>query len=148
MIKIPAAVLLLFLLAACGGTEDPAPASEPAAGTSSGPRLSPSAGPADDADAGLRAAVQAYSDAYLTGDGPAAWALLSARCRDRTDRVGYVALVEQAGQMYGSALELESFDAEVSGDLARATYTYSVPAINQDREPWVRESGEWRTDDC
>ena len=28
------------------------------------------------------------------------------------------------------------------------TYTYDVVAINQTAEPWVREGGSWREDDC
>lgn len=31
----------------------------------------------------LRREVQAYSDAFLAGDVPASWAMLSNRCRDR-----------------------------------------------------------------
>ncbi|GAW50912.1 uncharacterized protein PD653_1477 [Nocardioides sp. PD653] len=57
------------------------------------------------------------------------------------------ATVGQAGELYDNALALESYNAEVSGDQARVSYTYPASAINQDREPWVRES-EWREDDC
>jgi hypothetical protein len=45
-------------------------------------------------------------------------------------------------------LPVRSFVAEVSGDLARVTYTYDLKAINQDAEPWVREDGKWKEDDC
>lgn len=107
-----------------------------------------SAGGASDRQDELQTAVTAYSDAFLTGDGATAYALLSERCKDRLPEPRFTAEVQQAGQLYGSALPLESYHAEVSGDLARVTYTYSVSAINQDREPWVRESGQWREDDC
>jgi hypothetical protein len=45
-------------------------------------------------------------------------------------------------------LPIVSYDAQVSGDHARVTYTYDVAALNQDAEPWVREEGFWKTDDC
>jgi hypothetical protein len=36
----------------------------------------------------------------------------------------------------------------LSGDLARVTYTYSAPGIDQKKEPWLREGGKWLEDDC
>lgn len=39
-------------------------------------------------------------------------------------------------------------DAFLTGKLARATYTYSISAIDQESEPWVREGREWKQDDC
>lgn len=95
----------------------------------------------------LRDAVQAYSDAYLTGD-MAAYEMLTERCRDRLSQEQFRTLVAMAKSMYGSALPVRSFDAEVSGDLARVTYTYDVSAINQNAEPWTREGGVWKEDDC
>jgi hypothetical protein len=49
---------------------------------------------------------------------------------------------------YGTALPIKTYDANISGDLARVTYTYDVAEINQDSEPWVKESGAWHEDDC
>jgi hypothetical protein len=106
---------------------------------------SPSAG---DSATALRTAVQAYSDAYLTGMSPTAYALLSARCRKRMSNSAFYALTSAAESTYGSALPIRSFGAEVSGDLARLTCTYDLKAINQDAEPWVREDGKWKEDDC
>jgi hypothetical protein len=103
---------------------------------------------ADDSATALRTAVQAYSDAYLTGKSSTAYALLSARCRKRMSNSAFSALTSAAETMYGSALPIRSFDADVSGDLARVTYTYDLKAINQDAEPWVREDGKWKEDDC
>ncbi|TYB39699.1 hypothetical protein FXF50_04790 [Micromonospora sp. AP08] len=51
-------------------------------------------------------------------------------------------------QMYGKAMPIKTFQAQISGDLARVTYTYDVPALNQNKEPWVREDGTWKQDDC
>ncbi|XVV09853.1 hypothetical protein ACQP2X_34070 [Actinoplanes sp. CA-131856] len=99
-------------------------------------------------DAELKVAVQAYSEAFLTGDGVKAYKLLSERCRKRTSQAEFTAIVDAAKQMYGSALPLETYSAKVSGDLARVTYTYMVKAINQESEPWTREAGSWHQDDC
>jgi hypothetical protein len=111
------------------------------------------ASPAPSASAGdstkpLRAAVQAYSDAYLTGRSTTAYALLSARCRKRMSPNAFSTLTSAAEKTYGSALPIKSFDAQGSGDLARVTYTYDLKAINQNAEPWVRENGKWKEDDC
>lgn len=92
--------------------------------------------------------MQAYSDAFLKGEANAAYAMLSKRCRDRVARAEWSDIVEQAKQTYGSALPIKTFDAQVSGDMARVTYTFDLAAINQDAEPWVREGGSWREDDC
>jgi hypothetical protein len=99
-------------------------------------------------EAQLKAAVQAYSDAFLSGEGTKAYNLLSERCRKRTSLSEFTGIVTAAKQMYGSALPLKTYEAEVSGNLARVTYTYPIRAINQDREPWTREGGSWHQDDC
>jgi len=96
----------------------------------------------------LKSAVKAYSDAFLTGDATTAYKLLSERCRKRTSLSEFTGIVAGAEQVYGSALPLETYSAKVSDDLARVTYTYSIKAINQEAEPWVREDGNWHQDDC
>jgi hypothetical protein len=101
-----------------------------------------------DPQTALKDAVQAYSDAYLSGNGDAAYTLLSRRCQDRWSKSDFSDLVEQAGQQYGSPLHVTSFNADIAGDLARVTYTFTVAAINQNAEPWVRENGDWHEDDC
>src|SRR4029079_16094615 len=102
---------------------------------------------ATDADE-LRVNVQTYSDAYLTGQPIAAYRLLSKRCKDRMSLSYFTGLVTAAKQQYGSALAFKTYSAEISGDLARVTYTYDVAAINQENEPWVKENGDWHEDDC
>jgi hypothetical protein len=141
------------LMAGCGSTASTPPASvtAPAAAASPSPTSEPghpSAAGSDPALAELKAAVQAYSDAFLTGDGKTAYGLLSQRCRKRTTQTQFSGIVDAAKDLYGSALPLKTFTATISGDLARVTYTYSIKAINQDREPWVREDGAWHEDDC
>jgi len=92
-------------------------------------------------------AVQAYSDGFLTGDVDT-YDMFSKRCKDRTNKNEFIGMLAAANDTYGSVLQFEAFKAKISGDLARVTYTYAVSAINQDSEPWVRESGAWRQDDC
>lgn len=96
----------------------------------------------------LEAQVRAYSTAFLTGDGAAAYDLLSKRCQERNERVGFVNTVTLAAKQYGpqdiKALTVD----QASGDLARVTYTYDTAALDQRGEPWVREGGQWRVDDC
>jgi hypothetical protein len=141
-----------FLMAGCGdqtgGTESPPAAERPATSSApSSPAASsapPSAGAADE----LKVAVQAYSDAFLTGNATKAYELLSARCRKRRSLSEFTGIVTAAGQLYGSALPLETYSAKVAEDLARVTYTYSIKAINQEAEPWTREGGSWHQDDC
>lgn len=96
----------------------------------------------------LRKAVTSYSNAYLTGDADTAYAQLSARCVNRTTVTEFAELVSAAETAYGSALPLATYSANISGDLARVTYTYADATINQESEPWVKESGKWKQDDC
>ncbi|KRF19653.1 hypothetical protein [Nocardioides sp. Soil796] len=98
-------------------------------------------------DTSLRTAVEAYSDAYLTGD-DASYSMLSQRCQERNDRVVWADLMKRTARIFGEAQPLTSFDAQVSGDMARVTYTYENTDINQTSEPWVREDGQWKEDDC
>jgi len=100
----------------------------------------------DDADE-LRAAVQDYSDAFLTGDSDA-YDMLSKRCKNRTSKESFLGIIDSAKAMYGSALPIKTFDADIQGTLARVTYTYDLRAINQEAEPWVKEGGTWREGDC
>lgn len=150
--RVPTILLVavaLIALMGCSGESDAPPVAEetPSVSPPATPSPTPTP-PAEDESAALRTAVTAYSDAFLTGDADAAFAMLSKRCQDRVGAETFAGIVAQAEQTYGSPLELESFEAQISGDLARASYTYAVSAIDQDQEPWVREAGEWREDDC
>lgn len=136
--RLTALLLAGLLLAGCGGGSDPM-ASEPSANG----RTEPSG---DSREKGLKGAVEAYSVAYLSGDGSAAYGLLSSRCKDRTTLSEFAALTEAAESTYGP-MPIESIDVNLNGDQAQATYTYADPSINQDSEPWVFQGG-WRNDDC
>lgn len=99
-------------------------------------------------EAKLRQAVVAYSDAFLDAKPTAGYELFSARCKERAALSEVTGMLTAAKQMYGKAVPIKSFEAQISGDLARVTYTYDVPALNQNKEPWVREDGKWKQDDC
>jgi hypothetical protein len=146
------AATLIASTAGCGSDSNAAPtASAPAVSSSpTGALHLQSSVPTEESGAKdeLQFAVKAYSDAFLTGDAKTAYALLSERCRKRTSLSEFTGIVATAEQMYGSALPLETYSAKVSNDLARVTYTYSIKAINQEAEPWVREDGNWHQDDC
>ncbi|SDH14690.1 hypothetical protein [Klenkia brasiliensis] len=143
----------LLGLAGCGSTpeESAAATSSIPAGTSTSSEstsTSSAATSSEPAQDGLRDAVQSYSNAFLTGDAVAAYDLFTVRCKDRTSLAQFTGIVAAASQLYGSALPITSYSAEVSGNLARVTYTYDVSAINQTSEPWAREEGQWKQDDC
>jgi hypothetical protein len=96
----------------------------------------------------LEAQVRAYSAAFLGGDGAAAYELLSKRCQERNARTAFVNTVALAAQQYGPQDIKTLVVDQASGDLARVTYTYDTAALDQRGEPWVREGGQWREDDC
>jgi hypothetical protein len=98
--------------------------------------------------AALSVAVKAYSTAYFKPDPAAAGKLLSDRCRDQTSAEAYKAELTQAVANFGHQ-DIKSVTVDqISGDLARVTYTYSVPALDQHGQPWVREGGAWHYDAC
>lgn len=99
------------------------------------------------ADVALRVAVQDYSEAFLGGDADAAYVLLSARCQARLSRDEFAAVVAAARKTYGPT-PIRSLEVEVDGDMAQATYTYPVAALDQTAEPWVYEQLGWKQDDC
>ena len=142
-------------VAGCGDatttTDAPAPTATATAGSSAAASSSVAASPSalqSDGQDDLRAAVRAYSDAFLNGKPAAAYELFSARCKQRISLDRFTTVVTAAKQLYGKALPFETYDAEVSGNFARVTYTFAVPALNQTKEPWVREDGRWKQDDC
>ncbi|MCO1597642.1 hypothetical protein M8C17_21045 [Micromonospora sp. RHAY321] len=150
MIVMP---LLALPLTACTGNADKpnAAASSTSAAPSAVAPPSAAASPtaqAPDGQKELRQAVLAYSDAFLDAKPTVAYDLFSARCKDRVTLSEFTGMLAAAKQIYGKAMPLKTFDAQISGDLARATYTYDVPALNQTKEPWVREDGKWKQDDC
>jgi hypothetical protein len=106
------------------------PATATTAALPEGPATVADASPAAAAaaDGGLKAAVQAYSDAFLTGDGKTAYGLLSQQCRKRTTLAEFSSMLDTAKQLYGSALPIETFSASISGDPGSPTRTRSKPS--------------------
>ena len=123
----------------------PVVVSAPATPASTEPAASATA---TDDESGLRDAVQGYSDAFLTAQPTAAYDYFSARCQEQVSLSYFTGVLIAAKQAYGTALPIKSFEAEVAGDLARVTYTYDDVELNQAAEPWTRESGAWKQDDC
>ena len=152
--------LALVVLGGCGGGGDktdakagktPEPSSE--ATDASPPSASPSPLKTEQPQVPprigeLRAAVQSYSNAYLTGDVVGSRSLLSERCKIRVGPGEWAAAVKVAGQKYGNALPIDAYDAQVSGDVARVSYTFTVAALDQSRQRWVHEGGRWHDDGC
>lgn len=135
MITRMLATCCLLALAACGGSDKPDET------TTSASTL---AAPNPSAD--LEAAVRNYSSAFLTGDGAAAYALLSERCQDATPLSDFAAITEQAADTYGE-VAIKSLKVKVDGDKGTATYTYPVATLNQSEQSWVNEDG-WKWDAC
>lgn len=135
--------LILLVLVGCGGGAGTTTAgTDGFAGNIWAPR---SSSDADDDD--LRQAVEAYSEAFLTGDADVGYVLYSQRCKHRVSKERFVLLTTMAAEIYGP-LPITSYAAEISGDFARVTYTFDVSELDQETEPWVRELGQWRQDDC
>ena len=150
MIVMP---LLTLSLTACGSNADKLDTSSssasavPAATAASVAAASPTVqAPSEEAE--LRQAVVAYSDAFLDAKSKVGYELFSARCKERVTLSEFTGMLTAAKQMYGKAMPIKTFEAQISGNLARVTYTYDVPALNQTKEPWVREDGKWKQDDC
>lgn len=92
-------------------------------------------------------AVRAYTSAYLAGDGAKAHALLSTRCQAAMSPSELGRHAAGAATFYGRA-RITSLTSSVDGDRATVTYRFDQPAIDQEDQPWVLESGAWRYDQC
>lgn len=135
----------LLVLTACSSNP-----STPIADKAPSPTPSTSAAPKIDPErAKLDAAVRAYSAAYFKPDGAAAYATLSKRCQTKAGPSDmFAAVVNNAAKAYGKQeIQTLTIDA-LAGDMARVTYTYSVPKLNQTGQPWLKEAGAWHYDGC
>lgn len=145
---ITAAALLLALTACGGGSSDDADEAAPTpTKTSSGPSESPTA-EQESPEAALEEAYRAYIAAFLTGDGAAAYGLLSERCQDKEPLSSFAEASEAAAELYGKVdYTIES--VTVNGDEGTVDATYAVEALNSGGGSlWVLEDGEWRSDKC
>jgi hypothetical protein len=146
----PAACALLAALALVGcsstGSSDSAPPKAPEASASSSRPAAEKAG--GDEKAALTAAVRAYSAAYFKPDADAARALLSDRCKATAPEADYKAALTEAVATYGhQAVKSVAVD-RLSGNVGVVSYSYSVPALDQKGQAWVKESGGWHYDAC
>jgi hypothetical protein len=140
-------LLAAVTLAGCSSSDgsDDTPPPAPKAPTASG--KASTAAPTD-GKAALVAAVKAYSAAYFKPDAAAGHALLSARCQAKISSEDYRAALDQAIATYGHQdVKTVAVDS-ITTDMARVTYTYSVPALDQHGQIWIREGGAWRYDAC
>ena len=97
--------------------------------------------------AALESAVRSFSGFYTGGNGAAAYAMLSARCQKLYSESIFGAIVQQVHQGYGTT-PIATLSVVVNGDSGFATYTYAKSGLNQNRQPWVLESGAWKNDGC
>jgi hypothetical protein len=63
-------------------------------------------------------------------------------------RAGFLQVLAAASQFYGPQEIVSLKVDQIAGDLGRVTSTYANSELNQRSEPWVRENGVWRVDDC
>lgn len=141
------AILAAVTLAGCSSSDssDDTPPPAPKEPTASG--KTSTAAPTDD-KAALTAAVKAYSASYFKPDADAARALLSDRCKAKAPDAAYKAALQDAVDTYGHQTIKSVTVDRLSGDVAVVSYTYSVPALDQKGQPWVREGDGWRYDAC
>lgn len=136
----------LLALTGCSSSADPAHK-----GTDGG-ESTPTAAPSPKVDperANLDAAVRAYSAAYFKPDGAAAYASLSKRCATKAGSAKvFAAVIDTAAKAYGKQEIQQLTIDQLAGDMARVSYTYAVPALNQSSQPWAREAGAWKFDGC
>lgn len=140
---VTAIAAALLTLAACGGGGDDSGTPSTNGGDE------PAATDNSDAE-DLETAVRTYTDAFFATDSDTAWPMLSARCQSQTTEPAFGVMLEEITGMYGEhAVETFQVD-DLSGDLARVTYTIGLPVVDADLagQPWVREDGTWRYDAC
>jgi hypothetical protein len=136
---------LLLALTACSSSDTDKPKIE----TTTAPTKAADPKPADDPKADLEKAVRAYSDAYFATDTATAYGMLSTRCRGEVTQAAYGQSIAAATKAYGKTHTIKSLTVDqMSGDMARVTYTYDATVLDQKQQPWTREGGAWRWDAC
>jgi hypothetical protein len=147
-LHIAAGLALTAALAGCSDDSDDKPKAETktaseAPATSEEPTASEGSPEQE-----VEAAYHAYVEAFLTGDGATAYALLSERCQSLFKLSEFAEISEQAAELYG-LVDYEIKSVTVDGDRAVVDAEYPVEALNQGGGTgWVLESGEWRDDKC
>jgi hypothetical protein len=111
------------------------------AGCSSGASESTKSAPS------LESVVRAYTVSYLGGDGKAAYALVSERCKGEMGSTQFERIADQAHALYGRE-SIVSYKESIKGASATATYKLTDSTLNQTNERWLVERGAWVNDDC
>lgn len=142
------AIVLLAAAALAGCSSSSIHKATPPVATTTATAPTTTSSPTTDDRAALLAAVMAYSTAYFKPDPAAGYALLSARCKASISRSEYAGLLSAAVAQYGHQEVAGVTVDQLSGGLARVSYTYSVPGLDQHRQPWAREGGAWKYDGC
>ncbi|MGY1500819.1 hypothetical protein ACW4TU_30280 [Streptomyces sp. QTS52] len=141
-----ATVAALLALTACSSTDDkPATADST---VSSPAAVEPTTTPTPAEAGALEQAVREYTAAYFQGDAETAYAVLSKHCQGTITAAAYGAVVEQAKADYGQQTVKTVTVDKLSGDLARVSYTVSLPKFDQQGQAWTREGGAWKYDAC
>lgn len=137
------AAALLTLTACSSSSDDKA---EPPAPTGD-VKLPPEASQIPD-KAALTKAVQDYTTKLFAGDA-SGYDLVSARCKAQYSHDEWTDLAVQGHHDYGSQVATDIHIDELSGNLARVTYGAGhIPAMDREKQPWVREGGVWHWDGC
>lgn len=128
---------------ACAG-DDADPSSEPTTAPTT------AQGPSADEELDVEFAVFRYTGAFLSGDGATAHALLSERCQERLSVPEMEEIAGAAANRYEGVSNYDDITVDTfDGQSARVTYRFEgAPELDQEREPWVLEGGDWRNDEC
>lgn len=146
--KFVIVILALISLTACGNSTQ-APSASPTASNSPSEAITvstPSPTPVIKKES-PKANVEAYSHYFLTGYGYKAYTLLSKRCASKMDKNYFEGLTLAAKQQFGD-MPILTYSEKVSGNSAKVTYTYRDNRISQSEQPWVKENGQWKYDQC
>lgn len=128
---------LLMGIVACDSTS-----SKPG-GIESSSHAAPHPSPVDT----LRAAVQAYNDAYEAGRGSLAYQRLSTRCQDRIPLRKFEKLSTAAAEYGVGPLPIREFSARIRGKRASVSYAFAAGSIGGTAQQWLLQNG-WRLDQC
>lgn len=146
---LPAAITAALLaLTACSSSDDGS-GDTPAPTTSTAPAEETPQTDDEDVQADLAALTQSvhdYIEALTAGDTTTAWPMLSTRCQETWGQEGLDERTQNAlALLAGQQAEGITVD-DLSGDLARVSYT--VGTEQRHGQPWTRQDGTWRYDDC
>lgn len=103
--------------------------------------------PISDAKA-LETAVRRYAETSFSGDVQGAYALLSDRCRETVSLAEFRRETADSMRMYRGTKVISYTEESREGSRAKISVSLTRPEIDQDFEPWVRDTGGWHTDDC